>query len=119
MATSIPNHESQFRRLIPASDPPGNDNDHPCLVVLSDWSQRPRQELIDQIEEIFRHSDERVLVPTVLIVDDLGSPLADHEGLLSDLTRAGGIVLVPNSQDEIQTIQTNPLIFAATQLAAM
>ena len=117
--TGRTNHESQFRRLIPASNPPGNKSDNPWVIVLSDWSQQPRQELIDQIERIFRHPDEQALVPTVLIVDDVGSPHADHDLLLNGLTNAGGILLVPHSQEEIETIRRDPLAFAATQLVAM
>ncbi len=113
------NHESQFRRLIPASKPPGNNSDKSCVIVLSDWSQRPRQELIDQIERIFQQPDEQALIPTVLVVDDLGSIHADHELLLNDLTYAGGILLVSHSQDELETIRRDPLAFAATQLVAV
>jgi len=117
--TGRTNYESQFRRLIPASDSPGDKGNLPWVIVLSDWSQRPHQELINRIEAIFGPPDEQVLVPTVLIIDDLGSAVADHEVLLSDLTRAGGIPLVPHSQEEIETLRRDPLAFAATQLVAM
>jgi hypothetical protein len=117
--TGRTNHESQFRRLIPANKPPGDKSDDPWVIVLSDWSQRTRQELIDQIERIFQQPDEQAPVPTVLIVDDLGSLHADHELLLNDLTNTGGILLASDSQEEIETIRRDPLAFAATQLAAV
>jgi hypothetical protein len=104
---------------IPASNSSVSINNNPCVVILSDWSQRPRQELMDRIEGIFRRPGEQALVPTVLIVDDLGSSLADHEGLLNDLTQAGGIVLEPYAQEEIETMRQHPLALLATQLAAI
>jgi hypothetical protein len=113
------NHGSQFTRLIPGGKPPGNEGDNSRVFVLSDWSQRPQQELLDQIKRIFWHPAEQALVPTVLIVDDLGSPHSDHELLLSDLTHAGGVLLVPHSREEIETSRHDPLAFAATQLVAM
>ena len=117
--TGRTNGELQFTRMIPEGKPPGNYGDKSWLFVSSDWYDRPQAELFDQIERIFRHRDEPALVPTVLIVDDLGSPNADHELLLSDLTHAGGVVLVPDSQEEIETIRKDPRAFAAAQLVAM
>lgn len=111
------NNESVFRRLTPAGNSQGDNSSSPCVIVLSDWSQRPYQELRDRIADIFREPDERAGLPTVLIVDDLASLDADHEAMLSDLATAGGIPLVPDSQEEIETIRRDPLAFAATQIA--
>jgi hypothetical protein len=117
--TDRANHESQFRRLIPASNPLGSKGDNPWVAILSDWSQRPSEELINRIQAIFRPSQEPALVPTVIVVDDLSSPHADHELLLNDLTMAGAIPLVAHSQEEFELIRTDPFVFAATQVVAM
>jgi GNAT superfamily N-acetyltransferase len=114
--TGNTNPEPGFKRLITTNNSQEGNGNAPWLVVLSDWSKRPWKELFDRIAQIFREPHEQVLVPTVIIVDDLDNSLADHETLLTELTRAGGIVLVPQTDEEVETIQREPVAFAARQL---
>jgi DNA-binding transcriptional ArsR family regulator len=109
----------KFRRLTPASTPSMIKSGNCWVIVLSDWSPGPDQGLIERVQTIFGRPDQQALLPTVLIVDDVGSPQANHEMLLSDLTEVGGIVLLPHSQEEIEAIRRDPVAFAAAQLAAM
>jgi len=106
------------RRLSPEGDGPESTSNCPWVIVLSDWSQRS-QELVQRVQGLFRQTGANEPVPTVLVVDDLGSATADHRMLLKELTEAGVIVLAPEPEEEIATIRRAPLAFAATQLASM
>jgi hypothetical protein len=105
---------AQLTRLYP----PGDNGKIPCVIVLSDWAELPRHDVINCVAEIFRQAGERQNVATVLIVDDLGSIHAEYEVLLSALTEAGGIILAPDSPEEIEMVRRDPLVFAEAQLIA-
>jgi len=112
-------NELHYRRLTPTGNSTHNTSDDSWLVILGDWSSRPREELISRIAAIFQQRDELAAVPIVLVVDDLGKSDADHQALLIALTEAGANILAPHSQEEADTIMKDPVAFAASELAVV
>ncbi len=110
-------HAPHFGRLMPTGNSTDNNSDVAWLVILSDWLDWPHQDLSRRIAEILRRREEVATVPIILVVDDLGRSGADHEASLSDLTQAGATILVPHSQEEVDTIKADPVAFAASRAA--
>lgn len=112
------NLENQIRRLLPASNLPDDSCAGTWAIVLSDWPQHSREELLRQLERLFEQQDEKVPIPTVLVLDDGGGTQTEHQSFLKDLTCAGGIILVPESEEELAMVRNAPLAFAAKQFMA-
>ena len=79
----------KFRRLTPASTASMIKSGKFWVIVLSDWSPRPDQELIERVQTIFGQPDQQALVPTVLILDDVGSATSESPSAFERLDQGG------------------------------
>lgn len=110
----------EFERVKPGANPRGNGVEVPWAIVLSDWLPAHRLELLKTVEHAARKAPAREQPMILVVVDlDLVAEKCDlkQRQLLTDLTEVGSIVLEPEGEEDMRAARTDPLDFAARQVA--